>query len=264
MSKRLIVFLAVAFVVGITSITYAEVQNVKVSGDLLTQSVLRNSIALQDNPVGVAAATTGYGESITAFISAVRLRVDADLTDQVAATVRLLNERDWDEESNANTDIDLDLAYVTMKEFLYSPLTLTVGRQELHFGNDFIIGDPDTNGFSAAHGTAGKAGLVDSLDDLSVRKAFDAIRATLDYDPLVIDLVYAKIDENAVQQYNDVDLYGVNAAYMVNEDLMTELYLWQRSRDAAALNTGPISQRVMRIYGRLVSLLDSLVLRICL
>lgn len=230
MSKRLILILALAFVVGLCATTYAAVQNVKVSGDLAVSGVVRNSLTLKDNETA-----TDFSESISAILSAVRVRVDADLTDNVTATVRLLNERVWGEEDVANTDIDLDLAYVTLKEFLYSPLTLTIGRQELRFGNGLIIGDRDTNGIVAGHlATATGILLPNSLDDLSVRKAFDAIRAILNYDPLVVDLVYSKIDENSVATYNDVDLYGVNAAYAVSKDLNTEAYLWQRTRDVAS------------------------------
>ncbi|MDP2923062.1 MAG: alginate export family protein [Candidatus Omnitrophota bacterium] len=242
MSKRLILILALAFVVGLCATTYAAVQNVKVSGDLDVKGVLRNSIALADNPSNV-----NFGESITAILSTVRLRVDADLTDNVSTTVRLLNERVWGEEDSASTDIDLDLAYVTLKEFLYSPLTLTVGRQELRFGNGLIIGDPDTNGIAAGH-TGTPVGLPISLDDLSSRKAFDAIRATLNYDPLVVDLVMSKIDENNVQQYDGVDLYGANAAYKFNKDLMGEAYLWQRSRDVAS-TTGITKAENLRTAG---------------
>ncbi|MBU0710086.1 MAG: alginate export family protein, partial [Candidatus Omnitrophica bacterium] len=213
MSKRLIIVLAAIFVVGIASIACAEVQNVKVSGDILVSGVHRSHLTLDDNE-----SVADFGESIDALLSQVRVRVDADLTDNVTATVRLLNERTFGDEADAdnntvrinNSDVSLDLAYMTMKEFLYSPLTLTVGRQNLRFGNGLIIGDPDTNGISDGHNTAARY-LPNSLDDLSLRKAFDAIRATLDYDPLVVDIVYSKIDENAVGLDDDTTLIGANA-----------------------------------------------------
>ena len=74
-----------------------------------------------------------FDHRINVGLSQVRVRVDADLTDNIAATVRLLNERVWGEEGQAGdeTDIDLDLAYVAVKEFLYSPLSLIVGRREI-------------------------------------------------------------------------------------------------------------------------------------
>lgn len=231
MSKRLILVLALAFVVGIAFAAYAEVQNVKVSGDIDLHGIARSNLTLKDNE-----SVTNYGESISAAISQVRVRIDADLTDNVSTTVRLLNERVWGAEDDATTSVnddtgvDLDLAYVSLKEFLYSPLTLTLGRQELRFGNALIVGDPDTNGVAA--GT-----LPVSLGDLSKRKAFDAIRAVLNYDPLVVDLIYSKIDENNIARADDINLYGVNAAYAVNKNLNADVYLWQRTRKATGTAT---------------------------
>jgi hypothetical protein len=171
-----------------------------------------------------------------------RLRVDSDLTDNVSATIRLINERTWNGDytsspyssqniglTNSVTNekhIDLDLAYVTMREFLYSPLTLMVGRQELHFGNDFIIGDPDTNMVSLI------SALPDS--DLSARKAFDAIRATLDYNPLILDIVFAKVVENDVDLNDDTTLYGLNAAYDINPSNLLEIFYFGKYRGSNA------------------------------
>ncbi len=234
MSKRLILILALAFVVGLSIAAYAEVQNVKVSGDLLIRGVARNSYLLTD-----------ISEKDRAILNTVRVRIDADLTDNVATTVRLLNERTWGQEgatgSDSSTDdsnITLDLAYVTLKEFLYSPLTLTVGRQELRYGNALIIGDPDTNATAVAASnlptssyTVGASTNTFGLRDLSVRKSFDAVKAMLNYDPLVIDLVYAKIEENTVSRANDVNLMGLNASYALRKDLLAEGYLWSRDRE---------------------------------
>lgn len=245
MSKRLII-IALAFVMlaGLTCAAYAEVQNVKVSGDITMTGVLRDHLNLQDN-VSSTLIDRGYGENVNAILSQVRVRVDADLTDNVSTTVRLLNERVWGRESqndniNDGTDssIDLDLAYVNLKEFLYSPLTLTIGRQELRYGNALIIGDVDTNQFAKGHGTTNRA-LPDSLDDLSLRKSFDAVKATLNYDPLVIDLVGAKIFKHNASQNNDTNLYGVNASYALRKDVNLEGYWWQRSRKSTETSTSP-------------------------
>jgi hypothetical protein len=125
-----------------------------------------------------------------------------------------------------------------MKEFLYSPLTITLGRQELRFGNGLIIGRPYTNGISQGHGTANKEGLPDSLDDLSSRRTFDAARANFNYDPLIVDLVYARMDTQNVEKRNSTHLWGINAAYSGIKDLLGEIYYWQRARDAQAIWTG--------------------------
>lgn len=222
MGKRLILILTLAFVVGVTFAAYAEVQNVKVSGDLTVYGISRNLALRGEN--------NDAREKSLASIA--RVRIDADLTDNVIATVRLLNERYWGNETNnsgtsgVNTNIDLDLAYVTLKEFLFSPVTLSVGRQELHFGNDMIVGDPDTNNMVT---TASAFGATGRDHDLTARKAFDAIRLTLNYDPLVVDVVASKITETNLNQNDDVDLYGINANYNLGKkNTIIEGYAWEK------------------------------------
>ena len=89
MSKRLILVLTLAFVVGIAFSAYAEVQNLKVGGDILIRGVGRNSFQTDDT-----------SETERALLSGVRVRVDADLTDNVSTCVRLLNERVWGDEDD--------------------------------------------------------------------------------------------------------------------------------------------------------------------
>lgn len=230
MSKRLIMVLALAFVVGFTCAAYAEVQNVKVSGDITAYGISQHDFGL----------TKQGPRNKTALATIARVRVDADLTDMVTATVRLLNERYWgaagfvgdpndpivEGDDGSDTSIDIDLAYVTLKEFLYSPLTLMVGRQELHYGNEMVVGDPDTN--ALATNLSGFGAVQFGNSALSARKAFDAIRAILDYDPLVVDVVMAKIREGALKENDDTNLYGINAAYKVDDNTSAEAYWWTK------------------------------------
>lgn len=91
MGKRLTVLLALALIVGlIFGAAYAEVQNVKVSGDIIASGVARSHF-------GLSYKTTGDKSALkqTFLMSKLRVRVDADLTDNVMATVRLINERIW-------------------------------------------------------------------------------------------------------------------------------------------------------------------------
>jgi hypothetical protein len=243
MSKRLIIVLALAFVLGIAYVAYAETQNVKVSGDITAYGISQNDFGL----------TKQGPRDKTGLATIARVRVDADLTDNVMVTVRLLNERYWGQEGviyalNENDDdtfwgtdttLDIDLAYVTLKEFMGkdSPLTLIIGRQELHYGNDMIIGDPDTNALANFYSSFGDVMFGNTA--LSARKGFDAIRAVLDYDPLVVDLVFAKIREGwdnsgvdpehyALKQNDDINLYGINAAYKIDANTSAEAYWWTK------------------------------------
>ncbi|MFH1441525.1 MAG: alginate export family protein [Candidatus Omnitrophota bacterium] len=218
MGKRLIMALAFVLAAGLTCSAYAEVQNVRVSGDINAWYQMRD-LALTD---------AGKDQ---AFASIARVRVDADLTDNISATVRLLNERYWGNETElparngtdniTSTEVSIDLAFVTVKEFLYSPLTVTVGRQDLRFGNAMIIGDPDTNNQAT---TASAFGGATRDPDLSARKAFDAIRATLDYDPLRIDAIYSQVSEGTLTGHDDTTLYGINANYALDDKTTIEGY----------------------------------------
>ncbi len=185
----------------------AEVQSVKVGGDITIYG-----LAVKDydqNDSNTAKDNTEY------FMTITKLRFDADMTDNVAATIGLINERTWDVETTTSTDLDLDLSYVTMKEMLYSPLTLTVGRQHLRFGNALIVGDPDTNGTDALCGCF----------DLSQRKSFDAIRANFNYDPMTLDVIYAVMDE--VTKDQDKSLLGLNLGMpLTSMDAKMEAYLF--------------------------------------
>src|SRR3989338_790822 len=214
---------------------YAEVQNVKVSGDLTIKGVSRENIDLNKTRREETTASTDITETNNDeqdnFLSIARVKIDADLTDNVSTTIRLINERDWDGDNAAaaNNDIDIDLAYVSMKEFLYSPLSLTLGRQELIYGNGLVVGDPDTNNLSGATSL--------TQDDLSLRKAFDSVKAVLNYDPLVVDLVYSKIDENTITgngANDDTDLYGLNANYALNKETTLEGYVFSKNTGSSA------------------------------
>jgi len=250
MSKRLILILALAFVVGITCAAYAEVQNVKVSGDITALGVDRQGFNLGNQSL------SGYADNrvnASVLASIVRLRVDADLTDNVATTVRLLNERPWgtlDEPAaghNPNTEIDLDLAYVALKEFLYSPLTLILGRQPLRLGNGLLLGDADTNRL------VGPASALDAtgLEDLSARKAFDAIVGVLDYSPLKVTGAFAKGYEGDVNDHiqDDVDVWALQAAYDTGvKNTVGELtYALKKG------NTSSLKAEVHNISARIVS-----------
>lgn len=244
MARRIGLWLClVAIVSFIAKPAFAAVQNVKVSGDITASAVSRSNLDLdKSSSVPNSFGANSNQDSQSNFFSIARVRVDADLTDNVATSIRLINERDWNGDStgpsrgNANiglatpsTDrqIDIDLASITLKEFLYSPLTLTVGRMEARFGNGWIVGDPDTNGVALASSL--------SEGDLSMRKAWDAIHARLDYNPLILDLVYGKAAD-AIVRNADATLYGINAAYELSPKTTLEGFYFAKKRGVVSTN----------------------------
>jgi len=201
--KKLII-LAAALMLAMPA--FAAVQNVKVSGDITTYGILQSDFDFNESS---DSSTLGSQSDEGFFATITRLRVDADLTDNVAATIRFSNEREWYESGTENTDVNVDLANITLKEMFYSPLTMIIGRQDLAYGSKLVVGDPNTNAIIAGDSA------LDNAPFLSKAKAFDAIRGILDYDPLTIDLVYAKISEvyETGTDSEDQDLLGANLAY---------------------------------------------------
>ena len=214
-----------ALALGFAVPAFAETQNVKVSGSIDAYSFWRENYDLRDkNDTGVVAVGTSIADPHSAsatqrsdsdayFRSNTQVEVSADLTDNVSTVINIVNQRDWNADNgSSNTasefDMDLDLAYVQMKEIFYSPLTLTVGRQDLWFGRGFIIGN--NNRAWDANGTT-------QADEYSVTTAFDAVRATLDFNPWTLDFVYSKIREAGDNPEDDVDLYIANVNYKFAE-----------------------------------------------
>ena len=273
---RLIGIICVSVLVLALAIpAFAETQQVKVSGDLTFRGVHRSYYDLNDADMG--------DDDADFFMSTVELQVDADLTDNVSTVVRLVNQRNWGDSDYPTqyhtaaapwavgavtnawswkhrlTEVGVDLAYVTLKEMIFEPLTIRVGRQNLFFGRGFIIGANQVDpGFiqTQLHGAVNmfpfhtdQRGI--GSPEFTAYEAFDAARATIDFEkyaPFVVDVVYAKINEGAIQEDMDVDLYGVNAGYMFDVyNAEAEAYLWYKN-DESSLNPTINSDDMDKVY----------------
>lgn len=220
MNKTTLV-LALAVIVCLAVPAYAEVQNVQVSGELTVRGLARTNYDLEDGSEAAAANNNSiYG------MSTVRLDVDADLTDNVSTKVSLVNQRDLGTVVSTSTEnrVGINEAYVTLKELLYSPLTLKVGRQALWYGKGFIVGSTILAGTTARDPESSI-----TAEEYTAYTGFDAITAKLDYDPWTIDLLWSKIDEQATYTNDDIDLYGVNVGYkFASYDAEAEGYLFSK------------------------------------
>ena len=243
--------IVLTFVLG-TAPVFAEVQNVRVGGDLTVRGMWRDSLRFQDDTstgvgtgTGNEAAAPAGGSSQDAFIQALLgLNVSADLTDNVSVDTRLINQRLWgghgDTAANASTtatsassNVNVALAYVTLKELFYSPLTVKVGRQNLWYGRGMIVG-------SRLLASDGDPGQTIAADEFTDDRGFDAIRATLDFNPATVDLLWSKVTENAVNAGDDVNLSGLNLGYRFpSYNAEAEFYFFnKRNADLNPLNLG--------------------------
>ncbi len=246
MRKQLL--LAVLMVAVLAVPSFASVQNIKISGDVDSTFLHRKNF---DLGAGLS-ATNGSDREQNNFFTQTRLRADADLSDNVSATVGLINERSWDNGNSSSTsDIDLNLAYVTLREMLYSPLTVVAGRQVFSYGNSLIVDATGTNNSAPSD-----SGLATVAGDLTKQSAMDAIRAILNYDPLKVEVLYSKLSTGTKTgapdlAQDDVDLYGVNATYNLGDDMQSvvEAYFFAKidqsvKRASAATYEGPKNDTV--------------------
>jgi len=200
MKSRILCLLAVVALVAMTVPSFAAVENVKVGGDIVVKFIERANFDLQSD-------NGPDGEHY--IYSGTRVFVSADLTDNVSTMIRVINERDWgnDEALDSTGTVLLYLAYVKFTDFLTKNLVMTVGRQEIQFGDGFIIGSRFRAYDYPANGTVAY--------DLGLMKAFDAVK--LDYaiegTPVSISAFRAKISESyngsGYPLYGDLDLYGI-------------------------------------------------------
>ena len=212
---RKTILLAFALVAFVTIPAMASVQNVKIGGSIDSTWLVRNNFDLGLNRTG--------DETQNLFITQTMLTIDSDLTDNVSTTIHLINERAWDQKDPAvDAPVDIHLAYVTLREMLYSPLTVVAGRQAFHYGNSFIVDSSGTNNSAPTD-----SGIALIAGDLTKQTAMDAVRLIFDYEPLSIELLFSKIgsrNNTLVSLPNDdVDLYGVNAGYKVGDSMNTEV-----------------------------------------
>jgi len=255
MSRKLIGVVALAFVLAFSCAAFAEVQNVKIGGDISILGFSRYGFNLaEDNSKGISRGdASGLAEIAT-------VKIDADLTDAVAATIVLKNEKIWgtttgDASDNSDLDVYVSEAFITMKEFMGQPLTLKLGQMGIRLGSGLLVGDPDTNQDSDGP-------FADGLGDLSTRKAFTGAVGILDLAPVTVTAGALKVTEGSLAaNSDDVNAYLVNLGYDLKElglqSGIVEIYdVYKDAKKTSATDT-PTS--VNNIGGRIqVGLTDTI------
>jgi hypothetical protein len=158
-----------------------------------------------------------------------RLHIAADFTDNVGAFIEFDSVDAWGEDrrsdyltgmdSRADTSDDLEIyqAYIDANELFGAPLRLRIGRQELVFGSEWLVGNNDS-------GPSPIWGL-----------SFDAIRFTYATEQFTVDAWWSKLAENSpLEADGDVDFSGVYASYLGVKDFTFDAY-WLWLRDARSL-----------------------------
>jgi hypothetical protein len=168
-------------------------------------------------------------KNLTAVEQRTRLNVKADFTNSVSAFIELDSYDIWGEDFRSDyitggdaravsvDDVEIYQAYIEANEMFGMPLRLRIGRQELAFGSQWLVGVNDVRAFFR--------GL-----------SFDALRLTYATDQFSVDAFYSILAEGGVgEQDNDVTLAGVYGSYKGLENITLDAY-WLWVRDARSLN----------------------------
>jgi len=157
-----------------------------------------------------------------------RLGVTADFTNDVSAYIEFDLYNLWGQGFRSNfitgfdfatstSDVQLYQSYIEAREMWGFPLMMRIGRQELAFGSEWLVGPNDTAAFF-------------------VGTSFDGIRLQYATDQFSVDAFWTKLAENSdIEEDGDVDFYGVYASYLGLEDITFDAY-WLWLRDARDVN----------------------------
>jgi hypothetical protein len=248
--RKSLIIVAVAAMLAVATPALAELQTVQVGGEIRiranyysgvvespTGAGLRwpgaflpgRSIGTPGNNIISPFAWSDKGNDLSYVESRVRLNVSADFTDEVAAFIELDSYDIWGEDFRSNyitgadaraataDDVEVYQAFIEANEMFGTPLRLRIGRQELSFGSEWLVGVNDTS--------SGFTGL-----------SFDAIRLTYATDMFSVDAVAAQLFESGVaEQDGDVWFYGLYGSYTGIEDITIDAY-WMWVRDARRVN----------------------------
>ncbi len=181
-----------------------------------------------NNGLGVVSVRSwdGQGHAMKFVEQRTRLHLLADFTNNVTAFVEFDSYDMWGQDFRSNyitgadaagaDNINLFQAYVEANEMFGQPLRLRIGRQELAFGNQWLVGPRDFEFFFT--------GL-----------SFDGLRLTYDTDLFTVDTWWTKLAERSpLEEDGDTDFFGVYGTYKGIENLTLDAY-WMVIRDAESL-----------------------------
>ncbi len=204
MKKIVVAVMAFALVFALSTGLMAEVQNVRLGGDIRARMYYTKNLYDMGNDTD---------DDDFYFMQRSRISAEADLTDNVWAVATVEADGNWGykgvsfasqtgQSSTNEWDVNIAEAYVQLGEIFYSPLTLKLGRQHLQYGRGFLISSREWE------------------------NKFDAARMIMDLYPWTIDLVYSRLVESdrvitggSPKPADDEDLFGLNLNYQ--EDLWT-------------------------------------------
>ena len=228
--KKFILFAVVALVVAVGTDAYAEMKNVEVGGSVRVRWDRLDPLMFDDDNPGDDFAS-----------STIRLNVGAELTEGVSAFIELQEIDIWGDLDDMRVgfpgpsygywgyDIYGEMSQTSLvgvPPSLYDEdgfslyqgyiliedvgglegISLKIGRQELAYGTEFILGN----------------------NDFGPGLSYDAVAAIWAQEDVRVDLFAAKLAEGRTRWGSeddaDVDLYGIYSSYLGLEDIVVDSY----------------------------------------
>ena len=196
---------------------------------------LRPRVEVNDKST-VAGSDTDY---FTSQRSRLNVGVDAGA---ISGFLQLQDVRNWGEETSTLEDsadgFDVHQAYVNVQDFANLPLSLKVGRQELAFDGQRLIG---------------------SVNWAQQARTFDALRINTNLGPAGVSLVAATEVEDDTADKDDEYIFMAHAKAKVNEMMgVSGILVWNNDDEVemdrvtlgarGTLKSGPIKGRVEGYY----------------
>ena len=198
-------------------------------GDIRVRAVSSDHMGNLGVPAFWGPVELGIWNDIEIWRERARFWVQADLEKKVTTYFRIAQEIRWGEDVRTegieagNEDrwaMILDNAWIQLAEPWDLPVTFRIGRQDLIYGQGFLIIDSDSiyNG------------------DGSRTVFFDALKATVHLNSIKtnVDLLFSKIHEGSGWWENesgdDEDLYGIYATTTYGKPVKSEFYLFVRNQ----------------------------------
>lgn len=215
--KKVMLIAALAALAAMTSSTFADVQNIRLSGDVRVRGYyLANANDNGENSYDVNRRDNSF------IIQRTRVKIEADLEDHVLVVVTLKAEGQWGQEDQGwittrdrRWTVGISEAYIQLNELFYSPATLKLGRQYLNYGHGLVLSS------------------VDQVYN------FDAGRLVLDFYPFTVDLVGAKLSDNGYPSANPGHrgntMLFINGRYETKDSILknVEVYFGNAFRASA-------------------------------
>jgi hypothetical protein len=187
---------------------YAEVQNVKVGGDVSILAFDRNTFNLRN--IKNSGTATDKKSDYNGLASIAHVKIMADLTDAVSTNIVLVNEQILGAASQTlgeDGSVAIGQANVTLKDMFGQPFTLKAGIQPVRLGSALVLG-----------ASAAKEPFATELDGFTTRKSFSGFVGILDLKPITLTGAALKVSEGTLNVNNDdVNAYAINAAYDLAE-----------------------------------------------